>query len=116
MELNFAAYPKAWGTRRPDSNIDHRRVLNLETFWHRSGNMLWYASKERRGDAFEAELRIGDQLTWMLDGQLPHVAVVVATSQAGTRVVHNIGEGAQEVEPTAFQPHLAKGHYRWPKG
>jgi len=29
MARNFAAYPKKWGLRRPDSNIDHRRVPNL---------------------------------------------------------------------------------------
>ena len=32
MTRNFDAYPsrRAWGLKGPDSNIDHRRVLNLE--------------------------------------------------------------------------------------
>src|SRR5438067_9727480 len=32
MKSNFAAYPTKWGLKLPDSNIDHRRVPNLETF------------------------------------------------------------------------------------
>src|SRR5262249_24241006 len=37
MVANFAAYPKGWGLTQPDSNIDHRRVPNLETFFRRKG-------------------------------------------------------------------------------
>mgnify|MGYP003575612388 FL=1 len=37
MAANFGVYPKAWGLRRPDRNIDHRRVPNLETFFRRRG-------------------------------------------------------------------------------
>src|SRR5687768_10378910 len=29
MKRNFGAYPKSWGLRNPDRNIDHRRVPNL---------------------------------------------------------------------------------------
>lgn len=115
MENHFAAYPKAWGTQHPDSNIDHRRVLNLEAFWRRGGAMLWHASGETPGDAFESEMRVGDVVTWLLDAKLPHVAIVVGTTTTETRVVHNIGEGAQEVELAGFRTHRAQGHYRWPK-
>ncbi len=31
MAKNFADYPHKWQLKRPDSNIDHRRVPNLET-------------------------------------------------------------------------------------
>ena len=37
MAANFAAYPKIWGLTRPDRNIDHRRVPNLETYFKRKG-------------------------------------------------------------------------------
>ena len=37
MAANFGVYPKAWGLTRPDRNIDHRRVPNLETFFRRKG-------------------------------------------------------------------------------
>ncbi len=29
----FAEYPQKWQLKRPDSNIDHRRVPNLETWF-----------------------------------------------------------------------------------
>ena len=37
MAAHFAAYPRHWGLQRPDRNIDHRRVPNLERFWQRAG-------------------------------------------------------------------------------
>ncbi len=37
MHKNFSAYPHVWGLRGPDSNIDHRRVPNLETYFRRRG-------------------------------------------------------------------------------
>ena len=37
MRAAFAAYPRAWGLARPDPNIDHRRVPNLQTFFRRRG-------------------------------------------------------------------------------
>jgi uncharacterized protein YijF (DUF1287 family) len=40
MKRHFAAYPKNWGLIRPDSNIDHRRVPNLATWFKRQGYHL----------------------------------------------------------------------------
>ena len=40
MRANFQAYPTFWGLTRPDRNIDHRRVLNLETYFNRCGDAL----------------------------------------------------------------------------
>jgi len=37
MRASFAAYPRHWGGRAPDTNIDHRRVPNLQTFFRRAG-------------------------------------------------------------------------------
>ncbi len=37
MAANFGAYPKMWGLTRPDRNIDHRRVPNLETLFQAQG-------------------------------------------------------------------------------
>lgn len=33
MKNNFNIYPKIWGLKRTDKNIDHRRVPNLMTFF-----------------------------------------------------------------------------------
>src|SRR6266478_7875801 len=40
MKANFSAYPTKWGADVVDSNIDHRRVLNLMTFFDRRGKSL----------------------------------------------------------------------------
>jgi len=116
MVEEFDAYParKAWGSRKPDANIDHRRVLNLEAYWTRAGARLWAAQAPTPGDAFPKPLQIGDILTWLLDARLPHVGIVVSTGLLQISVVHNIGNGAEETALNAFHPHRAAGHYRWP--
>jgi uncharacterized protein YijF (DUF1287 family) len=117
MMKNFDAYParKAWGSKKPDANIDHRRVLNLEAYWTRSGARLWVAEVPTPGDAFPMPIKIGDLLTWLLDARLPHIGVAVSAGQH-TRVVHNIGRGAEESPLDAFFAHRAIAHYRWPLG
>ena len=40
MLRSFASYPRQWGLSRPDANIDHRRVPNLERFFERHGTTL----------------------------------------------------------------------------
>jgi uncharacterized protein len=40
MRANFSVYPKKWGLPKPDTNIDHRRVPNLQTFFTRKGKAL----------------------------------------------------------------------------
>lgn len=115
MLKDFAAYParKTWGTHHPDSNIDHRRVLNLEVYWRRVGCELWYANQPTPGDSFPQPLVIGDILTWMLDARLPHVGILVSTTPS--TLVHNIGNGVELCQLTALHPHRASGHYRYPK-
>jgi len=115
MLRDFAAYPRTWGMSHPDSNIDHRRVLNLEAFWRRSDCELWHSIGATAGNGFPAPLAVGDILTWRLDARLPHIGIVVADSLLSTRVVHNWGNGAEESSLYTFSPHRAIGHYRWPK-
>jgi uncharacterized protein YijF (DUF1287 family) len=117
MVKAFNAYParKVWGSREPDTNIDHRRVLNLETYWTRDGARLWVAVASTSGDGFPKHIEVGDILTWLLDARLPHVGIVVSAGLQ-TRVVHNIGRGVEESPLAAFAPHRAAGHYRWPAG
>jgi len=33
MKKNFSKYPKKFGLKKPDTNIDHRRVPNLQVFF-----------------------------------------------------------------------------------
>jgi uncharacterized protein YijF (DUF1287 family) len=117
MVRAFGSYPsrRVWGLVRPDRNIDHRRVLNLETYWRRQGGEIWRPGQRVSGAAFPGPLAVGDFLTWLVAGGRPHVGVVVAVRPA-VLVVHNIGWGAQEVPLATFSPFQATGHYRWPAG
>jgi uncharacterized protein len=105
MKANFAAYPKQWGLRRPDPNIDHRRVPNLQTFFRRKGRAL---PVTRNG----ADYLPGDVVTWNLTSGVPHIGLVSDVRKGGRYlVVHNIGSGAQ-MEDVLFAYKLT-GHYRW---
>lgn len=113
MKKNFAAYPASWGLDKPDSNIDHRRVLNIETFLKRRGAQLWRnKGGVSDGTGFPETLQAGDIVTWRLGGRLPHIAFIGETGAAPT-VIHNIGWGARENALGDLSPHLPVGHYRW---
>lgn len=101
MKADFAAYPRLWGLKTTDRNIDHRRVPNLQTLFARVGAEV------------EAEYLPGDLVTWLLPGNLPHIGIISdARSADGTRplVLHNIGAGAQEEDRLFDFP--ITGHYR----
>jgi uncharacterized protein YijF (DUF1287 family) len=107
MRGAFTAYPKAWGLTRPDPNIDHRRVPNLQTFFRRRGVSI---AVVRDPAGYEA----GDLVTWRLPGDLPHVGLVIdRRSPDGRRplIVHNIGRGP-EIEDVLFA-YPVTGHYRY---
>jgi len=113
MTRSFDAYPskRAWGLKGPDSNIDHRRVLNLETYLTRRRARLATAAPRTAGDRFD-DLGPGDILTWRVWGGRPHIGVV-SEGPERVRVVHNIGGGAKEEPLWMFKLHTAVAHYRW---
>jgi uncharacterized protein len=112
IERAYSDYPLQQS--HSDTNIDHRRVLNLEAFWRRAGACRWTASGPTAGDAFPEPLLPGDFITWLIDGHLHHVGIVIVQTSAVTRLIHNMGGGAQETELETFHARAAKGHYRWP--
>lgn len=105
MKRNFAAYPKYWGLKRPDKNIDHRRVPNLQTFFKRRG---WGLPVSRNA----ADYKPGDLVTCLVGDSLPHIMIVSdRRNEAGIPlVIHNIGVGTEE-EDCLFTFPLT-GHYR----
>jgi uncharacterized protein len=106
MKENFSAYPKTWGLKRTDRNIDHRRVLNLAVFLKRRGTSLPVTEEA-------ADYRPGDLVTCTVAGKLPHI-MIVSDRRSGDGVpfvLHNIGQGARE-EDRLFEFPL-KGHFRW---
>jgi uncharacterized protein YijF (DUF1287 family) len=106
MRRAFPAYPQLWGLRAPDSNIDHRRVPNLQTFLRRAGAEVAVGSDS-------ADYETGDLVTWMLPGNLPHIGIVTSnlTSAGVPLVVHNIGRGP-EIADILFSFPIT-GHYRY---
>lgn len=108
MMANFAKYPKTWGLRGTDTNIDHRRVPNLEVFFYRKGISLPTTTKP-------TDYKPGDIVTWRLANGLPHIGIVVDKKGAGGRykMVHNIGHG-QVMEDCLFS-YTINGHYRYQK-
>lgn len=106
MAANFARYPKLWGLKRPDRNIDHRRVPNLETFLKRRGASLPLPPTP-------ATLQAGDLVTQRLPGNLPHILIGHHRRQGGRPLaVHNIGQGAR-LEDALFD-HPIVGWFRFP--
>ena len=105
MRAAFAAYPKTWGLRGPDSNIDHRRVPNLATWLTRHHARLpvpadpwgWHP---------------GDVFTSLVDNRGTHIGFVSdRRGRNGWQIIHNIGWGAREEDALFAWP--LTGRYRW---
>ena len=106
MAAHFSAYPKSWGLSRPDTNIDHRRVPNLETFLTRAGARLPLSDNPK-------DFLPGDVVSYRLPGGRPHIAIVswrIGRSGA-PMIVHNIGYGPA-VDDDLFSFEMI-GHFRY---
>jgi len=107
MKSNFSAYPTKWGLKSTDSNIDHRRVPNLQTFFARKGKSLQTTSGSEN-------FLPGDVVTWDLGGGVDHVGLVTNVwSRPSQRylIVHNIGAGTR-LEDALFSWKIT-GRYRY---
>ena len=107
MQAHFEDYPKRWGLHKPDSNIDHRRVPNLQTFFTRHGTALPISSRE-------SDYVPGDVVTWTVANHLPHIGIVTHITAPKTNrpmIVHNIGKGPT-LEDMLFDFPIT-GHYRY---
>jgi len=100
-------YPTKWGAISPDSNIDHRRVLNLMAYFRRHGKSLPVT--------YDAEdYQPGDIVAWDLTSGIDHIGIVtnmLSGSADRYLIVHNIGAGTR-VEDVLFEWTI-KGHYRF---
>lgn len=126
MRRAFKTYPKRWGRRRTDTNIDHRRVPNLRRFFTRH-------SKPQPVSTTGTNYAPGDLVTWDLakpfsdtktgrasrNGRLiyasrPHIGIVSdRLSRDGKRplVIHNIGAGTR-LDDILFRFQIT-GRYRF---
>ncbi len=105
MKIAFNQYPDEWGLQRPDKNIDHRRVLNLKTYFNRKGYSIDISSNP---DNYLP----GDIITCIIPGNLPHIMIVSdrKTKSGVPLIIHNIGAGTRE-ENRLFEFEIT-GHYR----
>lgn len=102
MQKAFAAYPHRWGLKGPDSNIDHRRVPNLETYLTRLG------VGRPAGEAWQP----GDIITVQLVPVGTHIMLAAGPGAFGVQeVIHNMGGGTKR-DPAVF-PFRQTGHFRW---
>ena len=107
MAKNFKVYPKKWGMKTTDKNIDHRRVPNLMTFFSRYGHSLPITT-------LAADYKPGDIVSWDLGKGVTHIGIVIDQKSAdGLRnlIVHNIGLG-QEISDCLFK-YTIIGHHRY---
>lgn len=98
---------KKWGMTKTDTNIDHRRVPNLEVFFKRKGEKLAVTQDPK-------EYKTGEMITWMINDKLPHIGIVTnRKSKDGKRnlIVHNVG-GGQVLQDCLFEYKIV-GHYRY---
>lgn len=106
MKANFSKYPKLWGLKSTDKNIDHRRVPNLMTYFKRNG-----AEKPITKNA--NDYLPGDVVAWNLGGAITHIGIVVNKKSSDLKrnlIIHNIGAG-QVLEDCLFKFKII-GHYR----
>jgi len=107
MRTNFNAYPSNWGLRKPDTNIDHRRVPNLMTFFSRNGKSLPITQNPK-------DYKPGHIVCWDLGGGVTHIGIVInkkSDDEQRYLIVHNIGSG-QVVEDCLFAYRII-GHYTY---
>jgi uncharacterized protein YijF (DUF1287 family) len=107
MKNHFSLYPKIWGRKAPDTNIDHRRVPNLMTFFSRKGISKPITPNNK-------DYLPGDIICWDLGSGLKHIGLITSVrneDKSRFMIVHNIG-GGQILEDCLFRFKII-GHYRY---
>lgn len=109
MAAHFSAYPskRIWGLTRPDKNIDHRRVPNLQRFFSRHGQELAVSNQAE-------DYQAGELVTWRVQGSLPHIGIVSHLREPKSNrplIIHNIGRGPK-LEDMLFDYPIT-GHYKF---
>lgn len=107
MKASFRAYPQRYGLKKPDPNIDHRRVPNLATFFRRKG-----AAVRLPADPRKSVWKAGYVVVWVLPNGRDHVGVVTDVKGASgyPTVIHNLSRPAEEDCLFEFK---VVGQWRW---
>ena len=107
--FEYYAITQIWiDQTKPDTNIDHRRVPNIEKFIQRNGQKITKTNNPKN-------YKPGDIVTWDLSGSSPwHIGIVTNKISERTNnplIVHNIGRGPQ-LDDCLFDFPI-RGHYRY---
>jgi uncharacterized protein YijF (DUF1287 family) len=90
MRQDFARYPHIWGLGGPDTNIDHRRVPNLMTWFTRHGAVL--PLSRNPGDYQPCDI-----VAWDLGNGVTHIGLVSDRVTGGEpALIHHIGGHPEE--------------------
>ncbi len=109
MQANFRQYPQLWNALGPDTNIDHRRVPNLQRFLERKAKALPVSNNP-------ADYQPGDIVFWSLANAEQHLGIVVpGPGKRATEpwVVHHL-DGKARWEPVLFDFSKIEARFRYP--
>lgn len=113
MVKRFKDYPKLWSLKKPDSNIDHRRVPNLMAYFNHTGSKLKITQNAE-------DYKPGDIVTWNLQNKnstsgITHIGIVtdIMSENKTPLIAHNIG-GGNVLENMLFS-YTIIGHFRFKK-
>lgn len=107
MMANFSKYPTKYGLSKPDSNIDHRRVPNLMTYFDRKGRSKPITKNP-------TDYLPGDIVAWKFPRNQTHIGIVSEVLDAATGIPYiysNSGRGTLK-EDILFGYEII-GHYGW---
>jgi uncharacterized protein YijF (DUF1287 family) len=119
IKNNFDQYPlgKLWGQKSPDSNIDYRRIQNLEVFFQRNARqqILTFdqADQENLESWFPGDIVFFDMNK---DGYSDNVGIIsdFTTRKGVPKVIYNYIDPGFTVEEDILGKAVIKGHYRFP--
>ncbi len=112
MRENFHLYPQLWNLRKTDTNIDHRRVQNIQRFFERHAAIL-------ENSRVTEDYSHGDIVVWRLPSGRPHIGIVVpgpGSHSAEKWVVHNHSSSPNGPEwNNELLNYTIIGHFRFQK-
>ena len=111
MKKNFRIYPQLWSLKKPDTNINHRRVPNLQRYFSRFGEELALADEDK---ITKDDFKHGDIVAWRLPHGATHIGLVVpgpSDRRDEKWIVHNIGSGPTWEDK--LLDYQVIGHYRY---
>lgn len=117
---NFNQYPlrQIWGQRIPDSNIDYRRIQNLEIFFKRNSQVLIINFDPADHENLNSWLP-GDIVFFDMDkdGYTDNAGILSdkTTRKGVLKVIYNYIDPGYTVERDILEISKITGHFRWDK-